>query len=175
VAADPTRRRVLTASALAALAAAGTAGCAPGHPWPWASPPKPAPDVAVLRDAIAAEDAMISRYAAVISALPALTATISPLLGQHREHAAQLRQRLLVPPGAPSPSPSVTAPAPRAPVPAGQAAALAYLRAAESDQAASIVASLAAVRTPSLAQLLASIGACEAAHAALLRSAGRRR
>ncbi len=175
MAANPTRRRVLTASALAALAAAGAAGCAPGHPWPWASPPRQAPDVAVLRDAIAAEDAMISRYAAVISALPALGATVSPLLRQHQEHLAQLRQRLLVPPGAPAPSPSVTARAHRAPVPAGQAAALGYLRAAERDQAASVVRSLATVRTPSLAQLLASIGACEAAHAALLGSAGGRR
>lgn len=172
MAADPTRRRVLTASALAALTAAGSAGCAPGHPWPWARPPEQAPDVQVLRAAIAAEDGMISRYTAVISALPALTGTVAPLLREHQAHVARLRQQLLVPAGA---RPSPAARPHRPVVPAGQAAALGYLRAAERDQAALLVRSLATAMTPSLAQLLASIGAAEATHAALLRSAGRRR
>lgn len=172
MAADPTRRRVLTASALA-LTAAGAAGCTPGRPWPWATPPKPAPDVAVLHKAIAAEDAMISRYAAVISAQPALTATVSPLLRQHQSHLAQLRERLLVPAGA-SPSPAASARPRRAPVPAGRTGALEYLRVAERGQAALLVRDLATVTTPSLAQLLASIGACEATHAVLLQPEGRR-
>jgi hypothetical protein len=170
VTADPTRRRVLTASALM-LAAAGTTGCASGRAWPWARPPVPAPDVGVLRNVIATEDAMVSRYAAVLSARPALAATVSPLLRQHRQHLAQLRERLMVPAGA-RPSPTRTARARRAPVPAGRAGALAYLRRAESDQAAFLVRTLAAVDSPSLAQLMASISASEAAHAALLRSAG---
>ena len=169
MAADPTRRRVLTASALAALTAAGTAGCAPGRAWPWATPPKPAPDVAVLRDAIAAEHAMISRYGAVLAAVPGLARTASPMLAQHQAHLAELRQWLLVPAGA-RPSPAATARVRRAPVPAGRAAAIAYLRAAEHDQAALFVGSLATAMTPSLAQLLASTGACEAAHEALLRA-----
>lgn len=170
MAADPTRRRVLTASALM-LTIAGPAGCASGQVWPWARPPVPAPDVGVLRNVIAAEDALVSRYTAVLSARPALAATVSPLLRQHQQHLAQLRERLVVPAGA-RPSPTTTARPHPAPVPAGRAAVLAYLRRAESDQAALLVRTLTTVATPSLAQLMASISASEAAHAALLRSAG---
>ncbi len=172
MAADPTRRRVLTASALAVLAAAGAAGCAPGQPWPWATPPHPSPDVGVLRNVIAAEQAMVSRYTVVISARPALAGTLAPLLRQHQAHLAQLRERLLVPAGAAaSPSPAATARRRPARVPAGQAAALDYLRAAEGDQAAFLVRELATLASPALAQLFASIGASEATHAALLRTA----
>jgi hypothetical protein len=170
VAADPTRRRVLTASALM-LTTGGTAGCASGQAWPWARPPVPAPEVGVLRTVIAAEHAMVSRYAAVLSARPALAATVSPLLRQHQQHLAQLRDRLAVPAGA-RPSPTPAARARQAPVPAGRAAVLAYLGRAETDQAAFLLRTLAAVATPSLAQLMASISASEASHAALLRSAG---
>jgi hypothetical protein len=171
VAADPTRRRVLTASALAVLAAAGAAGCAPGQPWPWATPPHPSPDVGVLRNVIAAEKAMVSRYTAVISARPPLAGMLAPLLRQHEAHLAQLRERLLVPAGAAASAspPAARRHPPR--VPAGRAAALDYLRAAESDQAAFLVRELAALASPALAQLFASIGASEATHAALLRPA----
>jgi Ferritin-like domain len=168
--ADPTRRRILTASALM-LAAAGPAGCASGQAWPWARPPVPAPDVGVLQNVIAAEHVMVSRYTAVLSARPALAATVSPMLRHHQQHLAQLRDRLVVPTGA-RPSPTRTARARQAPVPARRADVLAYLRRAESDQAAFLVRTLSAVATPSLAQLMASISASEAAHAALLRSAG---
>ena len=171
MAADPTRRRVLTASALM-LTTAGTAGCASGQAWPWARPPVPAPEVGVLRNVIAAEHALVSRYTAVLSARPALAATVSPLLRQHQQHLAQLRDRLAVPAGA-RPSPTRTARAHhQPPVPAGRAAVLAYLGRAETDQAAFLLRTLAAVATPSLAQLMASISASEASHAALLRSAG---
>lgn len=169
MAADPTRRRVLTASAL--MLTAGTAGCASGQAWPWARPPVPAPEVGVLRTVIAAEHAMVSRYTAVLSARPALAATVSPLLRQHQQHLAQLRDRLAVPAGA-RPSPTPAARARQAPVPAGRAAVLAYLGRAETDQAAFLLRTLAAVATPSLAQLMASISASEASHAALLRSVG---
>lgn len=170
MAADPTRRRVLTASALM-LTTAGAAGCASGQAWPWARPPVPAPEVGVLRTVIAAEHALVSRYAAVLSARPALAATVSPLLRQHQQHLVQLRDRLAVPAGA-RPSPTPAARVRQAPVPAGRAAVLAYLGGAETDQAAFLLRTLAAVATPSLAQLMASISASEASHAALLRSAG---
>jgi hypothetical protein len=164
-----TRRRVLSASLLAGLVAVGSAGCDP-RAWPWATPPKPSPDVGVLRDVIAAEDGLIGKYTAVLAAFPSLTGTMSPLLGQHKEHLAQLRARLVIPPGASPPESASAAALPRRSrprVPAGQAAAVGYLRAAEDDQAAALVRRLVSV-TPSLAQLLASIGACEAGHAALL-------
>jgi hypothetical protein len=160
---------VLTASVLAVLAAVGASGCEP-QAWPWATPPKPAPDVGVLRDVIAAEDTLIAKYTAVLAAFPSLTGTMSPLLAQHREHLAQLRARLVIPRGA-SPAEAASATArprlPRPRVPASRAAAVGYLRTAEQDEAAALVRWLAGV-TPSLAQLLASIGACEATHAALL-------
>ena len=160
---------MLTASALAALAAAGTAGCSPVLPW--ASPPHAAPDVGVLRDAIAAENEMIATYAAVLAAFPALSGAITPLRRQHEEHLTQLSGRLVVPPGA---RPSATAsrashPAPRSWATAAQA--VAALRSAERAQAAALVTRLASV-PPSLAQLFASIGASEASHAAMLRPAG---
>lgn len=175
MAADPavlTRRRVLGASALTVLAAAGLAGCAPGRPWPWATPPEPAPDVGVLRDAIAAEDDMVARYISVLAAFPALSAAAAPLLAEHRAHVAQLRAWLVIPSGA---GPSASAARVRArrppPVPPGQGAAVAYLEAAERGQAAALVGWLAAV-PPSLAQVLASIGASEATHAAALAAGG---
>jgi len=171
--AGTTRRRVLGASVLAAAAALGASGCDP-RAWPWATPPRPAPDVAVLHDVMAAEDALIAKYTAVIAAFPSLRGRMSPLLAQHREHLARLRAQLVIPPGA-SPSESAAATArsrvPRPRVPASQAGAVSYLRAAERGQAAALVRRLVSA-PPSLAQLLASIGACEASHAALLGSAG---
>ena len=163
---------MLTASALAALAAAGTAGCSPVLPW--ASPPHAAPDVSMLRDAIAAEHEIIGTYAAVLAAFPELSGAITPLRSQHEEHLTQLNGRLVAPPGA---RPSATAspvsrashPAPRSWATAAQA--VAALRSAERAQAAALVTRLASV-PPSLAQLFASIGASEASHAAALRSAG---
>jgi hypothetical protein len=162
--------------AVSALTALGVAGC--GQIRPWSTPPKPAPDVRVLTDAIAAEHSMITVYQSVILGFPVLGQAITPLLRQHEEHLAWLRGRLVVPAGArPGPAPSArgsTSPAAgHRPAPSTAAAAIAYLRAAERDQAAALVRHLPAV-TPSLAQLLASIGASEASHAALLSSAGQR-
>ena len=166
--AGATRRRVLTAAALAALAA-GVAGCAPGTPWPWAEPPRPAPDVGVLHEVIDAEYTMISRYTAVLSAYPGLATAISPVLAEHRQHLAQLRARLVIPAGGGTAAAAVAAPPrlrrPR--LPPGQGAALGYLRSAERAAASALTGRLAAV-PPSLAQLMASIGASEATHAAML-------
>lgn len=165
--AEPTRRLVLAASA---LAAAGLAGCGRIHPW--SVPPKQAPDVGTLAEAIAAEQAMISRYASVLTRFPGLGPGLTPVLDQHREHLAALRGRLVVPPGTATPSARPAALASRPPVLPSAAAAVAYLRTAEEAQAAAMVRWLPAA-PPSLAQLLASIGASEASHAAILRAAGR--
>jgi hypothetical protein len=173
--AGATRRRVLTTSALAALAAA-VAGCGPGTPWPWAKPPRPAPDVGVLRDVIDAEYTMISRYTAALSAHPGLGVAISPVLAEHRQHLALLRAQLVIPAGA-SAAERAAAARPRLArpqLPAGQAATLGYLRSAERAAASALAARLGSV-PPSLAQLMASIGASEATHAALLDRTGRRR
>lgn len=159
-------RRGLLAAALAAPLLA--AGCSKGF-GALGTPPSPAPEVAVLTGAMKAEQLMIARYEAALARSPALAATLDPLLAEHRAHLAALTARLL--PGAARPAPSPSA-SPRVTVPAGAAPAVAYLAAAESSAAAAFLRQLAAV-SPSLAQLLASIAASEATHAAVLGAPGR--
>jgi hypothetical protein len=163
---------MLTASAaLPLIALAGCKGVGA-----LAAPPAPAPDVDVLTAAIAGEELMIARYEAVL-AVPrdragGLAAALEPLLAQHRAHLAQLQSSLIVPPGAarPSPSPSPRRP-PRPAVPSKPSAVLDFLRAAELHASDALLSRLGTV-PPSLAQLLASISASEATHAAMLQAGG---
>jgi hypothetical protein len=168
---ETTRRRVLAAAAAALpLVAVGCKGIGA-----LGTPPKPAPDVAVVRDAMAVESYLIARYGAVLAAVPGLAWELRPLLAQHHEHLARLRTRLIIPRAGAQPSPSPKAASPSAaPPPGTPAAALAYLRDAENAAAASLLAHLDAA-TPSLAQLLASISASEATHALVLGAPGRPR
>jgi hypothetical protein len=141
-----------------------------------AAPPAPAPDVDVLTAAIAGEQLMIARYEAVLAApryrAGSLPATLEPLLAEHRAHLAQLRSSLIVPTGAARPSPSPSARRPFRPVvPGTEPAAVALLRAAELHASDALLSSLVKV-PPSLAQLLASISASEATHAARLQAGG---
>lgn len=174
--ADQTRRAVLaaTAASLPLLALSSCKGVGA-----LATPPRPAPDVAVLQAAIGAEEVMIARYDAVITRSARLAGSLRPLRAEHRSHLVQLRSRLIVPPGSaaaasptPSPSPS-PAPAQAGPgsVPAGAAAAISYLQAAERHAASALLHQLIAV-SPSLAQLMASVAASEATHVAALGTAG---
>jgi hypothetical protein len=167
---ETTRRRVLAAAAAALpLVVSGCKGFGA-----LGTPPKPAPDVAVVRDAMAAESYLIARYGAVLAAVPGLAGELRPLLAQHHEHLARLRSRLIIPRAAAQPSPSPKASPSAAPPPGTPAAALAYLRDAENAAAASLLAHLDAA-TPPLAQLLASISASEATHALILGAPGRSR
>src|SRR5258706_325840 len=133
VAADPTRRAVIVAAA--ALPLAAMSGCDGVDVL--ASPPPQAPDVGLLRAAIAAERLMITQYADVLRGLgkgspAALTRSLEPLLAEHRAHLAQLQSRLIVPVGSASPSPLPSRGAAGAPaVPTAPAAAVAFLRGAE--------------------------------------------
>jgi Ferritin-like domain len=162
VAAHPTRRVVLAAAVTLPLAA--VSGC--GGADVLATPPRPAADVDLLRSAIAAEQLMIARYGAVTGgATAAVSSALEPLLAEHRAHLAQLRSRLIVPAGSPTPSPR--APAPPAGVPSAPGAALAYLRDAEQAAAAALLGRLPHAPA-SLAQLLASISASEATHVPVL-------
>lgn len=188
MAALPTRRVVLAAGATLPLAA--MAGC--GGVDVLAAPPRPAPDVEVLRSAIAAEQLMIARYAAVLrdgsgSARPAgggspatmsadLDRLLAPLLAQHKAHLAQLRSRLIVPAGSRAAGPPPSGHSPGTPtVPAAPAAAVAFLRAAEQAAATAMLNRLPHAPAP-VAQLFASISASEATHVpvldAALRAAG---
>ena len=181
--ADQTRRAVLaaTAASLPLLALSGCKGVGA-----LATPPRPAPDVAVLKAAIAAEEVMIARYDAVITRSARLAGSLRPLRAEHQSHLVQLRSRLIVPPGSaavsPSPSPSSSSsrsgraaagpgPGSEGTGPAGAAAAISYLQAAERHAASTLLHQLIAV-SPSLAQLMASVAASEATHVAALSAAG---
>ena len=154
-----TRRGLLSAAAALPLAAAGCQGLRV-----LGTPPRPLPDVAVLRTATDGETVLIAQYTAVLAAQPGLAGLLDPLLGQHRAHLDRLRARLIVPPGAATPSPS---PRPHVQAPPGPTAAQAFLQQAEAGAAQALTGRLAAA-SPSLAQLLASIAAAEASHALLL-------
>lgn len=161
---DATRRRVLAIAAAALpLAVAGCKGIGA-----LGTPPKAAPGVAVVGDAITVETRLIAHYGAVLAAVPALAGSLRPLLAQHHDHLARLRARLIIPPGsrAHDPVSPSGSPAPFA-VPGTPAAALRHLRDAENAAATAQLAHLAAA-PPSLAQLLASISASEATHAMVL-------
>ena len=166
---EATRRRVLAATAAALpLVIGGCKGLGA-----LGTPPKPAADVAVTREAITVESTLIARYGAVLAALPSLAGELRPLLAQHHDHLARLRARLIIPRAAAQPSASPS-PSPRpAPVPGTPAGALADLRDAERTAAAALLAHLDAA-PPSLAQLLASISASEATHALILGRGGHR-
>jgi Ferritin-like domain len=172
---DPTRRALIAAAA--ALPLVGLSGCNGADVL--ASPPRPAPDIALLRAAIAAEQLLVTQYAAVLRGLAgsgagasaALNAALESLLGEHRAHLAELRSRLIVPVGSASPSPSARST--RAPVvPAAPAAAVAFLRATEQAAATAMLGRLTGA-SASLAQLFASISASEATHVPALDEAVR--
>jgi hypothetical protein len=170
VAANPTRRVVLAAAAMLPLAA--VTGCDGADVL--ATPPSPAADVVALREAIAAEQLMITHYATVLHETGGtgdLAAALEPLQAEHRAHLAQLRSRLIVPVGGPE-APRAR-PSPTATVPATASGGVAFLRTAEQAAATAMLSRLRG--TPaSLAQLFASIGASEATHVPALDAAAAR-
>jgi len=164
---------VLLASAAALPALLGTAGCRSSDvftgPDPLAGPPRLAPDVITLQAVIAAEHTMIQLYQAAIGGdrAAARTRGLEPLLAEHQQHLTRLRARLIVPAGA-SPSPGGSAsPSPGAAGSVPRGVTIARLRAAERTSAADLVRRLGTVE-PALAQLFASIAACDATHVAAL-------
>lgn len=169
MAGGPTRRAVLAASA--AVVPLLIAGCRGVQVL--GSPPPPAPDVRLLRAAITAELQMIARYHAAISAAAgnsAVTARLMGLRAEHEQHLAQLRSRLIVPAGS-AQSPGQVAASPAS---AGLDlhGTLGTLAAAEQAASLRLATDLLTV-PPSLAQLMASISACEATHVPVLDQLGR--
>jgi len=143
-----------------------------------AASPKPtisvlSPDQLVAQRVAAAEQALLAAYDAVTVAHPELAGRLAPF---RADHAAHLQG--LVPGAAPSTTPSDTAPA--SSPPSGSAAAGPPLSSPPASTAilhdlADLERTAAAARlgdvattSGSLARLIASIGGCEAAHAALL-------
>jgi hypothetical protein len=145
-------------------------------PDPLAGRPLPGHDVVVLQAAIAAEEALVALYVTVTSAGSAGSAAgselLKSLLAQHGQHLARLRAALVLPPGTVTASPEVTVSAGSTASPGGTAGAggrdvVTRLRAAERASAAAGVRRLGTVE-PALAQLFASIAACDATHVAAL-------
>ncbi|MEO5876770.1 MAG: hypothetical protein ABIS86_14715 [Streptosporangiaceae bacterium] len=153
----PLSRRAVLGGALAL----GLTGCDEKAP----EELRAGPEVAILLTAIAGEEQMITLYEGVAAAHPGLSASVAGPLEHHREHLAQLRRHYL--PGTGRATPAQTPVLPPIPVPAGRAPALTALRAAEKMAAAARIKDVTQV-PPGLAQLFASIGACEAGHAQAL-------
>ena len=189
----PGRRTLLASAATLPLLLAAT-GCRSSDvfagPDPLAGRPPLGHDVLTLQAVIAAEEHLIGLYRTAIGAdhvTASRSRTLSSLLGQHEQHLAQLKARLIIPPGTtPSPSGpaasgsasgsasgfasgfaggSATGGPAASPRPARVSAA--RLRAAERASAASLVRQLATA-PPALAQLLASIAASDATHVTVL-------
>jgi len=170
-----TRRTVLSWSALGWSALAGVVGLSGCTYDPRPPEPPPDPDT-VLRDRIVADKrALLASYDATARRHPGLGKRLAPLRADHAAHMAALGAPEPTSTGPATPGPATptgsapgagaTAPA----VPAAPRAAVRALVAAEAAAAALRVRDCVAANSPDLARLLAAIGGCEAAHAALLR------
>ncbi|GII55148.1 hypothetical protein Pth03_35370 [Planotetraspora thailandica] len=134
-------------------------GCTSRSEEPAAPRPKD-PQVVLLTSLIEAKEQMIALYDRGALAGADLATALGPFKQRHAAHLAAFKK--LMPPGeSSSPSPSPTASAAASPV------SLAKLRDAERRAAAGRAKQMAHA-SPALAQLLASVGACEAVHAMAL-------
>lgn len=161
-----TRRALLGGSLALTLTACTPAGKRPG------------PDVVLVGRAVADEQDLLAYSQAVLRHHPGVGARVDPIVSDHRAHLGALRAQVSPTPAdlptsvSPPTTPTSAGPGPaRSPgpprVPAGEAEAVAGLAERERSAAAARVEDLSGA-PPFLAQLLASIGASEAAHAGLL-------
>ncbi|MGP3910471.1 hypothetical protein [Nonomuraea sp. 10N515B] len=148
-------RRVLLAGGAAAL----TACNASGPPQPPAQAPD-SPETLLLKDLIAEKERTIALYSSLIAGG---AQKLVPFRDRHQAHLDELRKHVKATASAParlsasgSATPSAT-----------PKTSLSRLRDLERKAAALRARQLASV-SPGMAQLIASIGACEAAHAAAL-------
>jgi hypothetical protein len=155
------RRQLLAASPTTLPLFLALNGCK--GPAVLSAPPVVSQQTQVLLRAVTAEQNLIWIYAKVMSAYSGLAAELGPLQADHQAHLAQLRARVIEPPGR---QPAVTV-TDRPAVAATKAAALAQLSAAEQAAVTAQMDRLAAAPA-SLAQLYASIAACEATHVSVL-------
>lgn len=152
----PTRRWFLAGGAAVVLAGGAGVLAEILHE---SSPARPAPPPAALVAAIEAERALLADLDATTGGAPHVRRLIAAVRADHLAHLSVLRRTL-----------KATTPM-RAPKPApvrGRPRKLAELSAAESH-AAAVAAQHAAALDGAAAALLASIAACEATHAELLR------
>ena len=167
---QPSRRLLITAVAAGSLGLAGCKGITALGPVPALSA-----SVLALERAIAAEEALAGRYQLALSQLSSAGSPgaarrqrlLSAIHRDHQSHLRQLRAALVVPAGyAKSKLRTSQRSAPG--LPGGASAALTALAADERAAAARLTGELLDA-PPSLAQLLASIAASEAAHVVFLR------
>ncbi|TDD47314.1 hypothetical protein E1286_18115 [Nonomuraea terrae] len=157
-------RRALLAGGAAALTACSSSG--PPRP---SAPAQDSAETRLLRQLIAEKERTIALYSSLIADGGD---KLIPFRQRHQAHLAELRKH--VPQAPQSPPQSVPQPASQSPRPSGSPSAspsakpsLSRLRDAERAAAELRTRQLAGV-SPGVAQLIASIGACEAAHAVAL-------
>jgi hypothetical protein len=155
------RRQLLAASATTLPLFLAVSACR--RPEGLAAPPPLSADVRSLFTAVTAEENLVSLYQRTMAAYSGLAPALAPLLAEHWAHLAQLRNRIIEPPGKTIPA-RVTS---RPPIPGTRAAAVARLVAAEQAANTAQLRRLAGA-SPSLAQLYASIAASEATHVTTL-------
>ena len=151
----------------AALTGACTSGDGPDSSGPNGG--EPDPDLDLLARAIAEKQDLLDGYAATTARHAQLTERLAPMRADHEAHLAALtgfRPDVPTPAVAPSASASPTAPS----VASDRARAVEELAVAERAAANRRIGQCETARDPQLARLLASIGGCEAAHTAVLRS-----
>jgi hypothetical protein len=129
------------------------------------APSSVSPQTQVLLQAVTAEQNLIWIYNKAIAAYSGLTPTLTPLRDEHEAHLAQLRARVIEPPGKQVPDTVTAKPA----LGATGDTALVQLRDAEQAAVGTLMSRLAGA-SPSLAQLYASIAASEATHVSVLNA-----
>jgi hypothetical protein len=127
------------------------------------APPSVSPQTQTLLHAVGAEQNLIWIYNKAMAAYSGLAPTLAPLRAEHEAHLAELRGRVIEPPGKRVTGTVTAKPA----LGATGAAALAQLRAAEQAAVNTLMSRLDGA-SPSLAQLYASIAASEATHVSVL-------
>jgi hypothetical protein len=127
------------------------------------APPNISAQTRMLLHAVTAEQNIIWIYNKVLAAYSGLAPVLTPLRAEHQAHLAQLRSRVIEPPGQ-----KLTAGVSAKPsVAATQGAALSELRTIEHTAVANLMSRLGGA-SPSLAQLYASMAASEATHVTVL-------
>ncbi|GAA2008341.1 hypothetical protein GCM10009799_40010 [Nocardiopsis rhodophaea] len=161
-------RRTVVIGAIAGLATIGLSACQ-GRRW---YPSEISPDEFVLRAVITEKERMIARYEATVDAGEGPVDLLRRFLGDHKSHLSALRERLPTQDERGGrPGMSVTSPSPTPGPVARTAVSVAALHVAETSAAGARGRQSAKVADGGLAQLIASIGACELGHAHLLAEA----
>ncbi|MEO3802814.1 hypothetical protein [Nonomuraea sp. B1E8] len=158
------RPRQLSRRALLAGGAAALTACSASGPSQPPAPPSDSPETVLVKGLIAEKEGTIALYSSLIADG---ARKLVPFRDRHQAHLDTLRRHVspgsAAPSGSPSPSPTGSPSARARP----EKPSLSRLRSLERKAAARRARQLAGL-SPGMAQLIASIGACEAAHAAAL-------